>query len=231
MLTCTRHCAIRLPDRPGRAVATSDARREFLVNSDSGTNLASRFTPTNASATFLVLSVTPRSVLQLRGWPPGRGNSDTSILCERPMRDSSWPELTHFAMRFDGKLLQRGFWLYGWHITRPDGEWLYVGRTGDSSSAKAGSPFGRVAQHLDTRLTAKGNSMARQLKTLGIAPAECTFEVTAVGPILPEPACIEDHRPLRNTVAAVEKALAAHLRVRGSTVIGHHASRGTINDG
>ena len=50
---------------------------------------------------------------------------------------------------FSGSLLQRGFWLYVWQVTTADGrEVLYVGRTGDSSSPHAQSPFNRLSQHL-----------------------------------------------------------------------------------
>jgi hypothetical protein len=48
-----------------------------------------------------------------------------------------------------GAMLARGFWLYVWEVTTTSGEkWLYVGRTGDSSSPNAQSPFARLSQHL-----------------------------------------------------------------------------------
>jgi hypothetical protein len=47
-----------------------------------------------------------------------------------------------FEVRSDGGILQRGFWLYVWEITPPQGEALYsVRRTRDSSSTNAQSPF------------------------------------------------------------------------------------------
>lgn len=53
---------------------------------------------------------------------------------------------------FDGAFLRRGFWLYVWEVVAPDGaEYLYVGRTGDSSSPYAQSPFVRMGQHLGFR--------------------------------------------------------------------------------
>jgi hypothetical protein len=56
---------------------------------------------------------------------------------------------TTHVFSFDGKLLQRGFWLYVWEITAADHEvFYYVGRTGDSSSPNAQSPFNRMSQHL-----------------------------------------------------------------------------------
>jgi hypothetical protein len=50
---------------------------------------------------------------------------------------------------FEGGFLKRGFWLYVWEVTTPRrGRYYYVGRTGDSSSLKAQSPFIRMGQHL-----------------------------------------------------------------------------------
>jgi hypothetical protein len=41
-------------------------------------------------------------------------------------------------LSFGGGLLERGFWLYVWEISPPQGPALYyVGRTGDSSSTNA----------------------------------------------------------------------------------------------
>lgn len=53
------------------------------------------------------------------------------------------------VVEFDGAFLQRGFWLYVWRVIAPNStEVLYVGRTGDSSSPNAQSPFNRMGQHL-----------------------------------------------------------------------------------
>ena len=54
------------------------------------------------------------------------------------------------SMKFDGSLLQRGFWLYVWRVSQGRKRAYYVGRTGDSSSKFAASPFSRVSRHLDT---------------------------------------------------------------------------------
>lgn len=55
---------------------------------------------------------------------------------------------TH-CLDFDGRILQCGFWLYVWKITPRTGPaFHYVGRTGDSSSFNAQSPFNRMGQHL-----------------------------------------------------------------------------------
>jgi hypothetical protein len=63
-----------------------------------------------------------------------------------------------------------------------------------------------LSQHLGTNKHA--NALRRQLLNVGIDPNTCrTFEMVAYGPILPEGTTMADHRPLRNKVAAMEKAL------------------------
>lgn len=130
--------------------------------------------------------------------------------------------LQRYSMSFDGHLLERGFWLYVWRIVSPQGEFLYVGRTGDSSSPHAGSPFSRIGQHLDFRPYAKGNALGRRLAAAGVRPAECLFEMLAVGPIFPEQTTMEAHRPFRDRTAALEKALAEFLLKRNYQVLGTH---------
>ena len=130
--------------------------------------------------------------------------------------------LKSFAMSFDGALLRRGFWLYVWRIKDGERSVVYVGRTGDSSSPHASSPFKRVGPHLDASLTAKGNALARQLKKEGLLPERCSFEMVAVGPVFPEQEDMDRHRPVRDKAAALERALADHLRRAGHEVLGNH---------
>src|SRR2546428_6150176 len=125
-------------------------------------------------------------------------------------------------MEFSGKLLKRGFWLYIWDIKEDSTRHLYVGRTGDSSSPNASSPFRRIGQHLDFSLNAKGNALGRQLKVAGIDPETCTFEMTAIGPIFDEQKTMPKHRPLRDKTAALERAVADELKRRGYKVLGTH---------
>jgi hypothetical protein len=133
-------------------------------------------------------------------------------------------EMDAYSIKFDGRVLDRGFWLYVIDIATPLGRRLYVGRTGDSSSAKAASPFSRISQHLDARPNAKGNALARNLREAGIDPAACSIEMIAVGPIFPEEKDFPTHRVVRDKVGALEKGLAQHLREHGYTVLGTHAS-------
>jgi hypothetical protein len=130
-------------------------------------------------------------------------------------------------MKFDGHLLNRGFWLYVWEIKGLQSHYVYVGRTGDSSSRNASSPFKRIGQHLDLGPKAKGNALGRQLTHAGVKYEECCFEMVAIGPIWPEQADFAAHKPIRDRMAALERAIADELRLRGYQVLGTHPRVGT----
>jgi hypothetical protein len=126
---------------------------------------------------------------------------------------------------FDGLLLHRGFWLYVWRIRQGDRFLVYVGRTGDSASPFAASPFIRAGQHLDLREKAKANALVRQLRAHGVDPTRAEYELIAMGPLAPEATERASHWPLRDKVAALEAALAKELETRGYDLIGSHGSR------
>ena len=132
--------------------------------------------------------------------------------------------LEAFSVRLDGRVLCRGFWLYVVDIRGPKGRYLYVGRTGDSSSRHAASPFARLARHLEARPNARSNALARNLKKAKIDAASCQLEMIAVGPIFPEQATFEAHKPFRDRVAALERGVADTLRDRGYQVLGQHGT-------
>ena len=100
----------------------------------------------------------------------------------------------------------------------PPGRHLYVGRTGDSSSPNAASPFNRISGHLDLRPNAKSNALAKQLSRADVNPSDCTFEMVAIGPVFPEQSSFESHKPFRDSMAALEAAMANVLSDRGYTV-------------
>ena len=127
-----------------------------------------------------------------------------------------------YTVAFDGQLLRRGFWLYVWRIKSSKGLRLYVGRTGDSSSRYAASPFHRIGQHLDARPNAKGNALMRQMLDDGLDPTRCKFELVALGPLFPEQKSLASHRPIRDIVGGMEGALATLFRERGYIVLGTH---------
>lgn len=126
------------------------------------------------------------------------------------------------TMSFNGALLERGFWLYVWRIANQDRNVLYVGRTGDSSSPHASSPFRRIGQHLDSKSNAKSNALWKRLRTAKLVPEACTFEMIAVGPLFSEEPDMDRHKIVRNRMAALERALADHLREAGHVVLGTH---------
>lgn len=136
-----------------------------------------------------------------------------------------------YSMTFQGALLARGFWLYVWHVADASRAVLYVGRTGDSSSPNASSPFKRIGQHLEMGAKAKGNALGRQLAREGIDPARCNFEMVAIGPIFPEQASMDKHIAFRDRAAALERGLADHLRKRGYTVLGTHPTAKPCDEG
>lgn len=124
---------------------------------------------------------------------------------------------TH-ELTFNGGLLERGFWLYVWEITTPqDVHLYYVGRTGDSSSIKAQSPFNRMGQHLGSNNHA--NPLRRYLKAEDVDPERCLFRLVTYGPILEEAATLEEHRQRRDRTGSMEKALAAAMILAGYRVI------------
>jgi len=137
--------------------------------------------------------------------------------------------LQSYRMRFDGHLLNRGFWLYVWEIKGPLSHHVYIGRTGDSSSPHASSPFKRIGQHLDPGPNAKGNALCKQLRRAGVKFEECSFEMVAIGPIWPEQPDFEAHKPVRDQMAALERAIADDLQQRGYVVLGTHPRAGTLD--
>ena len=131
---------------------------------------------------------------------------------------------------FHGGLLRRGFWLYVWEITVPDDRvFYYVGRTGDSSSTNAQSPFNRMGQHLGFKEAS--NALRRQLLAQGVTPEDCQFKLVAVGPLDAE--SIEDsraqHDERRDRIAAMEKALADLMQDSGYKVINRVHSKKTLD--
>ena len=128
-------------------------------------------------------------------------------------------------LSFGGAVLERGFWLYVWRVTSGPHQFLYVGRTGDSSSRYAASPFARIGQHLDVRPKASANMLFRHIRKRGFDPQRCSFKLIAVGPVFPEQTTLEAHRKHRDVVAPMEAALAQYLRTKGHDVCGSHFNK------
>lgn len=128
-----------------------------------------------------------------------------------------------YTVSLDGGFLARGFWIYVWEVRGPEGSvMLYVGRTGDSSSPNAQSPFNRMGQHLGF---AKNSSMLRNhLQGRDVSPDLCSFRLVAHGPILPEAEDWKSHVIRRDLAAAVEGQLAADCAAAGYDVLNSVAS-------
>jgi hypothetical protein len=132
-------------------------------------------------------------------------------------------------LSFNGELLQRGFWLYVWEIQTPKKPlFYYVGRTGDSSSINAQSPFNRMGQHLG--FNEKSNVLRRHLESKSIAPETCSFRLIAHGPILKETKTKDEHRKRRDITAAMEKALADEMTAVGYNVLNTVNCRMKLNE-
>ena len=131
-------------------------------------------------------------------------------------------DLKSYSMSFDGQILERGFWIYIWKIEFNEDLYIYVGRTGDSSSPNASSPFNRIGQHLDFRQNAKGASLARRLKEAGVDPKQSKFDMLAIGPFFEEQQTFEGHKPYRDYMATLEFEIADHLKDCGYKVLGTH---------
>ncbi|MFC3059986.1 hypothetical protein [Paenirhodobacter populi] len=117
-----------------------------------------------------------------------------------------------------GVMLQRGFWLYVWDIRVGDQRLLYVGRTGDESSPHASAPYDRFGQHLGRNKNA--NALRRNLLARGVELAQVDhYDFHFFGPIHPEAADMDSHRPQRDQVAALEKKLADGLTQAGYDVL------------
>ena len=131
--------------------------------------------------------------------------------------------MTTQQLRFKGALLERGFWVYVWRVKHKGQKLLYVGRTGDSSSRFAASPFSRLGRHLDLRPNATANMLVRHLREHYLNPRLCSYFLVAVGPFFPEQKNLQDHRRIRDRVALIEANLAQQLKADDYKVVGSHS--------
>jgi hypothetical protein len=135
---------------------------------------------------------------------------------------------TTHILTLPGAMLRRGFWLYVWRVSAPNGqELLYVGRTGDNSSPHATAPYTRMGQHLG--FSPNQNALRRHLLNRGIVAEDCReFDLIAYGPLYDEVRkgdgltradLMAAHMPLRDLVGALEKVLAEQLKASGYHVL------------
>lgn len=126
--------------------------------------------------------------------------------------------------------MQRGFWLYVWKIIHNDRRYFYIGRTGDTSSSNASSPFRRMGMHFDLKSNATANCVVKHLKNRKIDPVLCSYDLLAYGPIFPERKNMEDHKIYRDKVAALEAELACHIKSLGYEVLGQHPRKKAFDE-
>src|SRR4051794_20252833 len=114
-----------------------------------------------------------------------------------------------FIVEFDGGILRRGFSLYVFDVTRPDGEHvLYVGMTGSRSGVAPQSLLWRLAANVSG--TVELRRVHGHLEKRGIDPTACKFRVVGHGPVVD--GAVEGGR---KQVEALEKQLAADLTAAG----------------
>ncbi len=136
------------------------------------------------------------------------------------------PTSKSHEIRFGGGLLRRGFWLYIWEVIPRTGSALYyVGRTGDSSTVNAQSPFNRMGQHLG--FAKNSNMLRRHLEERSVQVERCELRLVALGPLEEESRAEGriEHDERRDLVAAMEKALAEAMTASGYQVMNVVRSR------
>ena len=123
------------------------------------------------------------------------------------------------ALTISTDVLRRGFWLYVWAVALRHGKQVYyVGRTGDSSSIHAQSPFSRVSGHLGPNKRA--NALKRHLEKHGISMDECKqLQLVAYGPLYNETSDKRAHADRRDKTHALERDLRDAMQAAGYTVL------------
>jgi len=133
---------------------------------------------------------------------------------------------TH-ELKFHGRMMNRGFWLYVWEVSTARGRKLYyVGRTGDSSSIHAGSPYSRMVGHLGNKKNA--NMLLTHLGNAHVDPRKCSLRLIAHGPILAETRHRVQHLSRRDRVHAMEKALELMMKKARYDVMNTVQRRGDV---
>jgi hypothetical protein len=84
-----------------------------------------------------------------------------------------------------------------------------------------------MGQHLGSNK--RSNVLRRRLTSISIDPEKCRFRLIAYGPISEEASTQNEHRALRDTVAALEKALADAMSAAGYPIINPVHSRKPVN--
>ena len=76
--------------------------------------------------------------------------------------------------------------------------------------------------HLNDRKSAKANSLLKRTVEQELACQDCSYRFVGIGPVFEQQATMEAHKPLRDQMTGLERAVADHLREKGYTVLGDH---------
>lgn len=111
-------------------------------------------------------------------------------------------------LRFSGRILARGYWLYVVEVAVTNARTIYyVGRTGDSSSICSQSPFHRVGQHLGGNT--KVNALTKYILGKHINISNCDYRFVTIGPIFPDAKGNDErHQTRKKANSALEKHIA-----------------------
>jgi len=126
-----------------------------------------------------------------------------------------------FEIKFSGKVLERGFWLYVVQMTNPKNQrFFYVGMTGDSAALKAAALFVRLGRHLDVKENAMGNTLFRAIKNeKKLLPFLYQLDFEIIGFYL-SPENEKAHRKIRGEISHMEDKLHKDLKDGGYEVLG-----------
>jgi hypothetical protein len=139
-----------------------------------------------------------------------------------------------YALTLAPALLEEGFWLYVIKIkTKENQEYLYVGRTGDTSSPNSAAPIKRLSQHLGSNKN--NNSLQRHIDVKQMSD----LEFIAHGPVFPAEKHLEEesreikmarHKEPLGNISALECKLAQELKNAGYNVLNEVRSNATLNE-
>lgn len=132
-----------------------------------------------------------------------------------------------YELKINGNIMKRGFWIYSYKIfDKNNNIFFYIGRTGDSSSLNASSPFNRMLNHFGNNR--HSNSLKRNLVKHNIDINECSFVLNCFGPFFEEANNKEEHYLKRDYTSSIEIQVANLLNNNGYKVIGTHQMKDPI---
>ena len=119
-------------------------------------------------------------------------------------------------VRFDGGILRRGFWLYVWEITPPQGRVSVLRGTYRDARPPTRNRHSTGWASI-SGFTNNGNMLRQHLLKQQVEPERCRFRLIALGPLEAESKASvrHEHDQRRDVMAAMEKALAELIAAAG----------------